>query len=105
MKEFLSFLINSIIGFQETKIIQEESPSGQIILTIDTPQENYGKVIGKKGKIINALRKLVNLRAAKEGTRVIIKLKDKPQSTNGFILNRPEGEANSAEPMGTVVSS
>jgi len=76
MKDCLAFIIKSILGTKETQINSEETQAGQVILTIDPKEEQQiGTIIGKKGKIINAIRKLLRVRAIKEGKKVLIKIK------------------------------
>lgn len=90
MKELLSFIVNSILMSKDSLVTGEEINSEQIILTIEAPEQEYGKIIGKKGRIINAIRKLVNLRAYKEGKKVIIKLGGGNQNEKGLSLKVPE---------------
>ena len=73
MKDCLTFIINSILGDSSTKIT-ETSEQGVISLTILPQPENFGKIIGKKGKIINSIRKLLKVRAAKENSKIFIKV-------------------------------
>ena len=91
MKDSLEFIIKTILGTNKVKVLEEESQYGEIILTIDSQSEDLGKIIGKKGKIINSIRKLIKIRAAKEGKRVFIKILDTPQNVeNGFALPTAE---------------
>ena len=90
MKDCLTLIVSAILGTKDTKILEEES-SGQIILTIVPKDENIGKLIGKKGKIINAIRKLIKIRATKEGKKILLKIPENPQKEKGSVL--PENEA------------
>ena len=92
MKNSLAFIVGSILGTKDTKILEEES-SGQIILTIVPKQENIGKLIGKKGKIINAIRKLIKIRATKEGKKILLKILENSQKEKGSVLAENEAGA------------
>ncbi len=74
MKESLEFIISEILGHQETKIEESVSSSGEIVFLIEPKSEDFGRLIGKNGKIINALRKLIRVKATKEGKRVYLKV-------------------------------
>lgn len=73
MKDCLSFIVNNLLGHNKTEIIQESNNS-TILLTITPLKEDIGKLIGKNGKIIKSIRKLLKIRASKEGKRVFIKI-------------------------------
>jgi predicted RNA-binding protein YlqC (UPF0109 family) len=85
MKDCLVFIINSLLGEETTKIT-EEVIDNKIMLTIEPKQENFGRIIGKKGKIINAIRKLLRVRATKEGKKVFIEVGRTDQLANGSVL-------------------
>lgn len=76
MKDCLEFIVNSIIDSKKTKIFQEDTSPGQAVLIIESEKENLGKIIGKKGKIIDSIRRLIRIRAAKEGKKVLINIKE-----------------------------
>jgi len=77
MKDTLSFLLTSIVDHPDDIVVDESNaedlPAGQagkIILTIHANTEDMGKIIGKSGRIIRALRDLIKLMAAKQGVYV-----------------------------------
>lgn len=76
MKDCLEFIINSIIDAKKTKISQEETSADQVVLTIESEKENLGKIIGKKGKIIDSIRRLIRIMAAKEGKKILINIRE-----------------------------
>jgi len=73
MKDCLAYIINAILGDKTTEVT-ESNDQGVTTLTILPQPQNFGKIIGKKGKIINAIRKLLKVRAAKENTKIFIKV-------------------------------
>jgi len=85
MKETAGLIINSLVGDESTQIL-EEIVEDKVILTIDPKPENFGKIIGKKGKIINAVRKLLRIRAAKEGVKIFIRVGKEDQFEKGSVL-------------------
>jgi hypothetical protein len=91
MKDFLKKLVSFIVDQPEAVEIEEKIEDGLTILTIFAPEEEVGKIIGKGGKVINALRTLCRLKSAKNQERVIIKV-EAPQKENGLSRPTPEGE-------------
>ncbi len=74
MKDFIHFLVTSIIDNIETVKITEEQTSEETIITISVPKSEMGKIIGKEGKVINAIRQLAKIIAIKKGIRINIRL-------------------------------
>jgi len=95
MKDFLKKIVGSIVDKEESVEIKEEVGNGLTTYTIVVPQDEIGKVIGKRGKVINALRTLARLKAMKKEQRVLIKVEE-AQKENGFSLPTKTGTAKPA---------
>jgi len=74
MKDFLEKLVSYIISEGATFEIKEEVFEGLVTYTILVSEEEIGKIIGKEGRVISAIRTLYRLKAAKEQKRVLIKV-------------------------------
>ena len=74
MKDTLQFLLSKLVDHPEDVVIDETLDSDRTILTIHAHQEDLGKIIGKSGRIIKALRDLIKLMATKQHTYVDIML-------------------------------
>lgn len=66
-----------VIKPDEVKIREEKSSSGAILLTIDVAAEDIGRIIGKKGSTINALRHVVKAASVKSGEKVDVDVEEK----------------------------
>jgi predicted RNA-binding protein YlqC (UPF0109 family) len=98
--DFLTQIVSAIVSDPSTVRIDEREDNGLFIYTIFVPEEEIGRVIGKEGKVINAIRCLARLKAMKSQKRVLIKIGN--QSENGFSLPTETGP--SEEPTdGSVV--
>ncbi|MCL5004089.1 MAG: KH domain-containing protein [Patescibacteria group bacterium] len=69
--EFLDYILKSLVTSpNDVKITENES-----LMEISANNSDLGSIIGKEGKTIRALRNLVNLKTAKDGTpRVDLKI-------------------------------
>ena len=76
MKDTLLYILTHIVDHPEAIEIVEQTDNERIIYLLTVAQEDMGKVIGKQGRIIRALRDLVKLMAAKEHMYVDIVLKE-----------------------------
>ncbi len=81
MKQLLEYVIPHIVNHPEDVQISEEQVTDGIILSIKVHPEDMGRVIGKQGKVIKAIRQLVRIMAVKNGTRVSVDLVDENSST------------------------
>ena len=75
MEDLIKFLSKEITGFENPEVVSEER-DGIVYYIISVPQEHVGKLIGKNGRIINALRAVASVRASKEGKRIGIEIKE-----------------------------
>lgn len=96
MKQFLESLIKSIVEKPDAVSISEEhDDQGRELLIISVDPEDMGRVIGKSGKVINAVRTIMRVVAIRQGVKVRIDLKDE-------ALDRPQQEsAVESEPEAT----
>ncbi|MCK4649078.1 KH domain-containing protein [bacterium] len=75
MKELIEYIAKSLVDEKDKVEVNEIEEEGEVtILELRTAPEELGKVIGKGGKIANALRILLNAAAAKADKRVILKI-------------------------------
>ncbi len=74
MKDTLDFLIRSLVDHPEDIVIDEKVDGEATILTIHVHPEDIGKVIGKSGRIIRALRDLMKVIAAKRNIYVDVEI-------------------------------
>lgn len=75
MKELLEYILDSL--FANPAITVSEEEDGEFItLIINAPQDEIGKIIGKKGKVINAIKQIIKIQAIKENKRVEIQVSE-----------------------------
>ncbi len=76
MKELLKFLVEKITGSNDFAVIEAEE-DGRTILTIEAKPDIIGLIIGKGGKTIKNIRKIVAIRAVLLGKSININVKEK----------------------------
>lgn len=74
MKDFVEWVIKKIVDKPDKVSVEEINQENQILLNLKVAQEDMGRVIGKGGKIIKAVRNLVKILAIKEGKLVNLQL-------------------------------
>lgn len=63
MKELLTFIIHNIVDNPKDIEIRQETIGDQTKLTVFAPQEQIGPIIGKGGKTIKAIKRLLSVKA------------------------------------------
>ncbi|EKE09419.1 MAG: hypothetical protein ACD_16C00181G0003 [uncultured bacterium] len=76
MKDTLNFIVSSIVSNPDSVSIDEAEVDGVINFTIRVAKEDMGKVIGKEGKVIKAIRNVMKIPAIKQEKRIQIALEE-----------------------------
>ncbi len=74
MKELTSFLIKNLVDHPEDVAVSMSEDDGVTQLLVSVADEDKGKVIGKQGRVIKAIRSVIGVSAAKNGLRVMLDL-------------------------------
>ena len=74
MKELVEMITKSLVDSPEEVKITETCGESIIILEINVGADDVGKVIGKEGRIANAIRTVVKAAAAKQNKKVTVEI-------------------------------
>ncbi|MBI5631205.1 MAG: KH domain-containing protein [Elusimicrobia bacterium] len=74
MKDLVDFLVKRLADHPDKVEIHEFEHDGVATFQVKVAEEDKGKVIGKQGKVIKAVRTLVFAAAAKAGKRAIVEV-------------------------------
>ena len=72
MKEVLETIIKNLVDTPEAVDIKEVEGEKNIIFEVKVAEKDFGKIIGRQGKIAKAIKTLSKALGAKEGRRVEI---------------------------------
>lgn len=75
MKQILEYLVSSILNVDDVTIDESEA-DGITNLTVHVSKDNMGKIIGKEGKVIRAIRNVMKIPAIKENKRINVALEE-----------------------------
>lgn len=76
MKDILEFIVSSIVENKDKVSITEEMEDDIQTLKITVDKEDMGRIIGKNGKIIRAIRNVMKIPAIKQNKRINILLEE-----------------------------
>ncbi len=74
MKELVEYIAKSIVNAPDAVVVTQEEDEHGITLKLQVADDDKGRVIGKQGRIAEAMRTLVRVKAAKAGTRATLQI-------------------------------
>lgn len=74
MKNLLTFIVLHLVQHPDDVEVMEEHDQGYDIYFLKVHPEDMGRIIGKKGSIIQAIRQIAKVRAMKEDRKIVIKM-------------------------------
>lgn len=73
-KALLEYIVKSVVDNPDEVAVTETGYGREKVLQLSVAGGDMGRVIGKGGRVINAIRALVQVAAAKEGTQVTVEI-------------------------------
>ena len=74
MKELVEYIAKSLADSPDDVVVTEEEDEEGIVIKLQVADEDKGRIIGKQGRIAQAMRTLVRVKAAKAGTRAKVEI-------------------------------
>jgi len=69
MEEFLRYVVRQLVEFPEEARLSHREQDGKIIFELAVRQSDVGRLIGKGGVTISAVRELLRASALKQGKK------------------------------------
>ncbi|MBI4202307.1 MAG: KH domain-containing protein [Chloroflexi bacterium] len=74
MRELVEFIAKSLASKPDEVKVTEIVEDGKTILRLEVSADDKGKIIGREGRVAQAMRVLVRVAAVKEGTRAVLEI-------------------------------
>ena len=74
MAELLAYLARELVDDPEAVRVETEERDGTLVLALHVAQDDIGKVIGRGGRIVRALRTIMRATAVRDGRRVMVEI-------------------------------
>ncbi len=74
MKDLVEYIAKSLVNSPDDVVVTEEKDEEGIVLKLQVADEDKGRIIGKQGRIAQAMRTLIRVKAAKAGTRATLEI-------------------------------
>jgi predicted RNA-binding protein YlqC (UPF0109 family) len=72
--ELLAYLARELVDDPDSVRVETEDRDGALVLLLHVAPDDVGKVIGRGGRIVRALRTVIRASAVQEGRRVLIEI-------------------------------
>jgi predicted RNA-binding protein YlqC (UPF0109 family) len=74
MKEFLEFVIRQLVEFPDEAVLSEAHSGKTTTFRLAMRQSDVGRIIGRNGQTINAIRALLASAASRHGQRATLEI-------------------------------
>jgi predicted RNA-binding protein YlqC (UPF0109 family) len=74
VKEFLDYIARSLVDHPDAVHIEVEERGDEIELVLSVDEGDMGRVIGRDGRIANAIRSLLRVMGSRDGRRVELEI-------------------------------
>ncbi|RMF51114.1 MAG: KH domain-containing protein [Anaerolineae bacterium] len=78
MKDLIEFIARSLVDDPTQVVVRESARRGSVQLRLQVAKEDMGRVIGRNGRVANAMRTLLNVAATQTGKRASLDI-DEPR--------------------------
>ena len=76
MRELVEFLVRALVEQPDKVEVEEFEEDGDLVLEVSVAEDDLGRVIGRGGRIANAIRTVARAAGARDDRRVIVDILD-----------------------------
>jgi uncharacterized protein len=76
VRELVEFLVRALVEQPDRVEVEEFEEDGDLVLEISVAEDDLGRVIGRGGRIANAIRTVARAAGARDDRRVIVDILD-----------------------------
>ena len=74
MKEFLEYVARSLVDDPNAVVVELDEADDEVTLTLKVGEGDMGRIIGRDGRIANAIRSLLRVMGARDGRHVELEI-------------------------------
>ena len=72
--ELVEFIAKTLSNYPDAVKVRSEEEGSRTIITLEVDDRDKGKVIGRQGRVAQALRSLLRVAAVKQNTRINLEI-------------------------------
>jgi len=73
MKELVEFIVKNLVADPNTVEVVEEEKERETVFIVKIAEDDFGRIIGRSGKVATAIRTVVRTSAKKLNKRVFVR--------------------------------
>lgn len=97
MKEFVAYIVKNLVDNPDKVNIKEIGGTQTLIIELSVEKSDIGKIIGKRGKTINAIRTLLMSVASRNGIRVNLEILEEDDDSEEAVENEEVASVETSE--------
>jgi uncharacterized protein len=74
MRDLVEFLVRALVADPEAVRVDEIDSNGDTVYEVHVADDDLGRVIGREGRVANAIRTIAKAAATREGGRVMVEI-------------------------------
>jgi predicted RNA-binding protein YlqC (UPF0109 family) len=74
MKELIEYIARSLASNPDAVLVTESMENGRVVFHLQVAPEDKGKVIGRQGRVAQAMRVLLRVAAVKDGSHAVLEI-------------------------------
>jgi uncharacterized protein len=79
VEEFLTYVIRQLVEFPDEMILTKVESPKKVIFSLRLRPSDVGRIIGKHGNTINAIRNLLAAAASRHSQRALLEIVEEPR--------------------------
>jgi predicted RNA-binding protein YlqC (UPF0109 family) len=76
MKDLVEYMARNLVEHEDEVAVTDDFDGHRHVLHLDVAESDMGKVIGRGGRVAEAMRSLLKVAAAKQDTRAVLDIGD-----------------------------
>jgi hypothetical protein len=74
VRELIEYIARSLVTQPDQVTVTELDDNGVLVYQLQVAPEDMGKVIGRQGRIANAIRSLLKVASVRQGRRAVLEI-------------------------------
>jgi predicted RNA-binding protein YlqC (UPF0109 family) len=74
MRDLVEFLVRALVADPDAVRVEELDSNGDTVFEVHVADDDLGRVIGRDGRVANAIRTITKAAATREGGRVMVEI-------------------------------
>lgn len=70
----VEYIVASIVDHPEEVSVRSHDERGRLVIQVSVAEADMGRVIGRRGSVVNSIRHLLDVVAAKHGRRIALEI-------------------------------